>query len=246
VGVQQGSTTGVLQQEVARRVFGRGHAAPGALTPEHVRRRHMPAGTIERHQAVDWDNDLRPERDHKMMRACANRASIRWSVGKLVAASRQRDIWYKETREFTTLLGVVVSCGESSLIDVKADLDERQKINTIAHELGHVALGHTREEPIRPLRALRDLPGSYSDDTEKELEASVWAAHLLVRPEVYEANLEAALQATGGDQGEAVARAVQGTSDELNIPTDTVALWIEHRDATFAVDPLEWLGGSFF
>jgi hypothetical protein len=81
------------------------------------------------------------------------------------------------------------------------------------------------------------------DDEEKELEASVWAAHLLVRPEVFEENLEAALQATNGNQEEAIAHAIEEAANALNIPAETVALWVEHRDATFAVDPLEWLEG---
>lgn len=168
----------------------------------------------------------------------------RWSVQRLVAAGRQRNIWYKETRAFTTLLGIVVSSGESSLIDVKAELSEREKISTIAHELGHIYLGHTHETPLKLLRAMSDLPILYPEDPEKELEASVWAAHLLVRPEVYHAHLEAALRTTGGDQEEAVAKAIRETANTLNIPAETVALWIEHRNATFEVDPLEWLEGS--
>lgn len=39
-----------------------------------------------------------------------------------------------------------------------------------------------------------------------------------MRPEVYEANLEVAICAAGGNQEEAVARAIRETADALNIP----------------------------
>jgi Zn-dependent peptidase ImmA (M78 family) len=138
----------------------------------------------------------------------------------------------------------VVSCGGTSVIDISAELTEREKISAIAHQLGHIALGHMRRKPIRFLRAMDELPARNSNDTEEEMEACAWAAHLLVQRELYEAKLDQAQLAHEGDPGQAAKCAIAMTADALNITPLTVSCRLEHEDANFPVPPLEWLQGQ--
>lgn len=163
-----------------------------------------------------------------------------WSVQLLARVCRRSNIWYKETPVYTTLLGVTVTCGQTSTISVQSSLSESDKIATIAHELGHIALGHTQVSHAEFLRNPRDVRLPVIDDEHRELEASIWAAHLLVRPEVYERYLDV-LKGAGWSEDDAAMRAEEQCASALNIPRDVVRLWAQHRYHEFDVEPRAWL-----
>src|SRR5689334_3388002 len=130
---------------------------------------------------VDTDGEMRAVLDQKDDAVTPHG----WSVRLLAKVCGRSNIWYKETPVYTTLLGVAITCGGTSTISVRSSLSEPEKIAVIAHELGHIALGHTRISHTEFLRDPRNARIPVSDDEGSELEASIWAAHLLVRPEVY-------------------------------------------------------------
>lgn len=162
------------------------------------------------------------------------------TMNDLVAACSRWDIDYEESQVFIHLRGVVVTCGRSSVISVRASLPKADKLFTLAHELGHVALGHTATSTFE----YQFEPGDASlpPGDEKDREASVWAAHLLVRPEVFEAALREA-QAEYHNGTRARTEAIARTAQRLGIPLYAVNLWLETKDQTFIEEPSAWLAG---
>lgn len=163
-----------------------------------------------------------------------------WSVRLLASICERSNIWYKETSAFTTLLGVAITCGQTSTISVRTSLSESEKIATIAHELGHIALGHTRASHMEFHRDLHTPQIPLVDDKTRELEASIWAAHLLVRPDVFHRYF-AAWKDAGCNDEVATMHAEEEAATALNIPRDVVQLWVRHRHHVFAVEPKTWL-----
>jgi IrrE N-terminal-like domain len=160
---------------------------------------------------------------------------------ELIDACVRKDIDYEESKVFTHLRGVVVTCGRSSVISVRASLSEADKKFTLAHELGHVALGHTSASAFEYQIETHDMLKLPSD--EKDHDASIWAAHLLVDPEAYDACLSEA-QVEFGDSDLAYSTAIVNTAQSLGIPAYAVELWLETRDRVFSEDPKAWLAES--
>lgn len=157
-----------------------------------------------------------------------------WSVQRLVDACERKAIDYEERPGYENLLGVVITVAGSHLISIKATQADPDKIFAIAHELAHVALKHPLEGGfIHYLRKSDDGAISLYQDAALEQAAHVWAAHLLVRPEVYELALREALD----DEEEAM----RLTAERLNIPRGVVRLWRDHRDWRFPEEPIAWL-----
>jgi|SRR5690348_382961 len=173
--------------------------------------------------------------------------SYAWSVGILTSACEGTGIDYRESQAFSSLRGVVVRCGETLIISVRADLPEPLKITALAHELGHVARGHLYHPAPVWARETNRMFVSFVQGNEKEREADVWAAHLLVRPEVYEQYLHnACARALAEERAEIgiealVDEAVAQTSAYLNIPVEVVALWHQTRDAALSEAAQTWL-----
>lgn len=168
-----------------------------------------------------------------------------WSISALKAVCQRKNIEYEETNAYSNLRGVVVSCGQSSIISVRASLPEAEKIFVIAHELAHIALGHTQPAAMGFLREVRSLEAHAHQDPirdEKEQEANIWAAHLLVRPEVYERCLQEAREKRE-DEAAIQRSAIECTAALLKIPAYAVELWLSSREvaALFPEEPLQWL-----
>jgi IrrE N-terminal-like domain len=152
-----------------------------------------------------------------------------WTLALLVAACQRKHIIYEESPELTALRGVVATCGQTVLVRVSAKLPLAERLVTLAHELGHVALGHRRGV---------SGPGSVSallqpSDQAQELAANIWAAHLLVRPDIY----DAARARYRGDK----TRAVAETAEQLQIPVRIVRLWLKYRAEHLPEDPSVWM-----
>lgn len=193
-------------------------------------------GNIPAEAYIDTDGEMRAVLDQKDDAVTTHG----WSVRLLAKVCGRSHIWYKETPVYTTLLGVSVTCGGTSTISVKSSLSEPEKIAVIAHELGHIALGHTQVSRTEFLRDPRNAEIPVSNDRERELEASIWAAHLLVRLEVYQRYF-AAWKDAGCSEDDAAAHAEEDCANALNIPRGVVQLWAQHRHHEFDVEPRTWL-----
>ncbi|HEY7350204.1 MAG TPA: ImmA/IrrE family metallo-endopeptidase [Ktedonobacterales bacterium] len=166
--------------------------------------------------------------------------SYAWSAQALAEACRNRGIEYEESVAFSSLRGVVVRCGKTIIMSVRASLEEREKIFTIGHELAHLALNYMPSDPIIYLKDTQSTP-HILQDSQKEMEADVWAAHLLVFPEVYEQALEEAGARYPTEQAQQVQKeAIIYTANRLNIPVQVVDLWLRHRDWPFSEAPQVW------
>jgi hypothetical protein len=173
----------------------------------------------------------RPSGGHA--RGGAARISPAWTVARLADLCRHKGIIYDESSALTGLSGLAAASGDVVLIRVRADLEERERVATLARELGHVYRAQHRQEHL-PRRAAPEL--LHTGDPAQERDADIWAAHCLVLPEVY----ETARVAHPGDGAGAIAE----TAERLNIPERMVRLWLEHRDAHFGEDPRTWLARS--
>lgn len=166
--------------------------------------------------------------------------SYTWSVKVLKEACEKRGIEYEESEAFSALRGVVVRCGKTIIMSVRASLEDQEKIFTIAHELAHLALNYLPSDPVVYLRD-SDAAPRLIQNKEKEQEVDIWAAHFLVRPEVYEQCLKEAEALFPPER--AVEEALARAAHRLNIPVRVVGLWLRSRDKYFAVAPRAWFAG---
>lgn len=163
-----------------------------------------------------------------------------WSVEKLRESCSRKHIYYREAQAFSTLHGVVVSCGNTLIISIRAELPAPLKIAALAHELAHVYLGHVTGAKPNALRMTQGMLLAFLQDADKEHLANVWAAHLLVEPSVFQSCLDAT--GAGSDPDErALEAAVTKTVQLLNIPPEVVKLWWVTRSAVFPEAPSKWL-----
>jgi Zn-dependent peptidase ImmA (M78 family) len=165
------------------------------------------------------------------------------SLEALVEACRRKRISFEETDQFTVLEGAVVTCGSTSIISVRASLPEPDKRFALAHELAHIALGHGQSAVARYLWGKSTVPAAFQHDRQQEHDANVWAAHLLVQPEVFERNLRVAGSSIWSGR-RAVARAVKLTAKHSKVPEHVVRLWLDNRHVTFPEVPTTWLERS--
>ena len=162
------------------------------------------------------------------------------SLPALIELCQRWRIAYRETTNFTNLRGVVVTSGSTSCIAISQRLSEPEKLDTLAHELAHVALGHTAGPATLSLTGERPSRKQREQLRKQDHEASMWAAHLLVSPALYDMHLHEA-RGSNPDERMAVEVAIARTAVQLNILTRTVALWLETRDHAFSVAPHVWL-----
>lgn len=160
----------------------------------------------------------------------------RWSIALLVQACFHKHIGYEESEELVNLKSVTVRYKDTYLMCVRADLPEHHKVVAIAHELAHCALGHT----VNPTEFQRYPTFLFVQDPEREHEAQIWAAHLLVMEDVYDEEYRGGLLLSQSHTA-AERDATAITARRLGIPQETVALWVQHRTTTFPVSPREWL-----
>ena len=172
-------------------------------------------------------------------RALRKATPARYSVADLRAACAVKQIRYEETPVYDKLRGVVVRYARTSIISIKESLPEPEKLVVLAHELGHVALDHTQSSSSFLLPP-PDESRPFAHNPEIEQQARVWAAHLLVRSEVFERFLREA-KVTSRDEKLALRAAIRQTASALNVPTTTVKLWTETRDWSFPEAPRSWL-----
>jgi hypothetical protein len=151
-----------------------------------------------------------------------------------------KHIHYREAQAFSSLRGVVVSCGQTLIISICAELPEPLKIAALAHELAHVYLGHMTATKPNALRLTQGMLLAFLQDADKEYAANVWAAHLLVQPAVFQWCLDAT--GAGPDPDEAALdTAVTRTVQLLHIPPEVVKLWWVTRNVVFPETPSRWL-----
>lgn len=206
-----------------------------------------------------------------------------WSLAQMLRVCEHKGIRFGETSAFVMRRSVVASSGDVVILKVRKEMDEPSKVAAVAHEFGHIALGHTakccaamwdarigqgRVATSMHLQAReRVLAGavptdsgiaqgvgdraSLSDDPDEkenrrameEREANIWAAHLLVRGEVFNAFLNE-LRAEGVDAEPASQVAAVRTANKLNIPPEVVACWVYNYEWRFPEPPLKWLERS--
>jgi Zn-dependent peptidase ImmA (M78 family) len=171
-----------------------------------------------------------------------------WSLARLEAACVQKRIHFRESPSMSVHHGIAARRGETVTISIQAALPEPLKVAALAHELGHIYLGHTRSPETGYRRAFRGMTLSIVQDANKEQAADIWAAHLLVYPEVFQWNWELALELPVvwdevgvSDSGVVLALAIARTSQVLNIPPEMVALWWRTREIVFPEAPRDWL-----
>lgn len=206
-----------------------------------------------------------------------------WSLAQMLRVCEHKGIRYGETSAFVTRRSVVASSGDVVILKVRKELDEPSKVAAVAHEFGHIALGHTamccaamwdartgQERVVKSmyLQARERVPagavlangmlargvgerGSLPNDPDEqetrraaeEREANIWAAHLLVRGEVFNAFLNE-LRAEGIDAESASKVAAVRTANRLNIPQEMVECWVYNYEWQFSEPPLRWLERS--
>jgi len=173
-------------------------------------------------------------------RRSAPRRPTLWPILALREACQIKQVDYEETPEFVALRGAVVTCGQTAIISVSSSLKDDEKRLTLAHELGHIALGHIRGVPAPYLWEGQDAPLSLTQDKDREREADIWAAHLLVEPEVYAENLQH-VQEFEQDSTRAAVQAMRQTARQVRLPVRIIKLWLKTRDCPFEETPTTWL-----
>jgi hypothetical protein len=160
-----------------------------------------------------------------------------WTSSDLINACAEKGIPYQETDILTSVLGFVTIYGSSARLSVRAGLPEAIRLAVLARGLGHVALGH--EVGIYLLWETPPTKESARAQAYAE-EAAIWAAYLLVRPDVWAHSLSDARETTDED-AQAVTLAAHQTATSLNIPLSVVELWLRHQGRSFQPQPLVWL-----
>lgn len=168
-----------------------------------------------------------------------------WTLERLIEACQRKGIAYEETPSLTRMQGFAVSCGRTFLINVRANLPPDEKLFTLAHELGHIALGRMYTTTLGQVLEWLDTSFGAFQDTAQERNADLWAAHLLVSPEVFGACLtNAQTQSRGVAKHEVLASAMQRTAEHLGIPRHAVELWHARRDECPTPAPVDWIGDA--
>jgi Zn-dependent peptidase ImmA (M78 family) len=161
-----------------------------------------------------------------------------WALTELTDGCERKGYYYQESHVFTNIKGVVVRYGGTTIICLKAALPQREKIATLAHELGHCALDHTCESSDTVTLFEDGL--AVIQDPQREHECDIWAAHLLVSPFAFDEILRGTT-ATTRNQQSAIEDAICVTAHRLNVPSEVVSLWYETRNRCFIPLPLSWL-----
>lgn len=168
-----------------------------------------------------------------------------WTLERLVDACRRKGIDYEETPNLASLQGFAVSCGQTFLISVRANLPPDEKLYTLAHELGHIALGRMYTTTIGQVLQWLDTSLAAFQDTAQESNAHLWAAHLLVSPEVFAlCHADAQVRLDTSREEEILASAMQRTAERLGIPRHAVELWYAHQHEVPTPTPNDWLGAA--
>lgn len=159
-----------------------------------------------------------------------------WKLEHMYAVARRKHVRLWETDAMVSesgvpaLHGLTVSLGDRAVVAVSELLAEPDRVAVVAHELGHLALGHlsTRILPKNP------AVGRITGDHNAELEHSVdiWAAHALVDEGVYDALIAG---------GMAPDDALDHTAAALALPEHVLATWAANREIEFDMDPKDWL-----
>lgn len=167
---------------------------------------------------------------------------VPWTLEGLVEACRRKGIDYEETPNLRCLQGFAVSCGSTFLISVRASLPPDEKLYTLAHELGHIALDRMYATTIGEVLDWLDPSFAAFQDAGLEDSVHLWAAHLLVSPEVfawYDADVRARM---GGSRPEEIlTSAMQRTAEHLGIPRHAVEIWHAHQNEIPTPAPNTWL-----
>lgn len=178
--------------------------------------------------------------DHVRRRTASPRL-FRWPLDDLIEACRRKNVEYEEADDFLAIEGLVTKCGESILISVRASLEDAEKRFTLSHELAHLALSHQDKGKQAGFHfELRGDELVIQQNAAKELEADIWAAHLLVDPEVCGEYLKE-WQYYSQASNDTIDYAIAILSMELGIPSRGVRIWLEHRNHRFNVHPTAWL-----
>jgi hypothetical protein len=190
-----------------------------------------------------------------------------WTVKALIEVCKRKGIVYQETDAFSTLNGIVVQCGSAVTIKVRKSLADPCKVAVIAHELGHLALGHTQYQRTRrwdprlgvnvELQATGTTLGATENEAtdqeggqdsaetgdmghREEVEADVWAAYALVHPEVFQQHLNV-LRADGNDDETACHGAAANVAHDLHLPWHVIERRLYYDDWQFPEPPYKWL-----
>jgi len=169
---------------------------------------------------------------------------IEWTLERLIEACRIKGIRFDETHNLTSLQGFAVSCGRTVLINVRANLPREEKLFTLAHELGHIALGRMYTTTVGEVLDWLDTSLAAFQDAAQETSADLWAAHLLVPPELFAAHYAAAKErmATSPEE-DILASAMRQTARSLGVLPHVVEIWYAHRDECPVPAPASWLNG---
>ena len=165
-----------------------------------------------------------------------------WTLESLVDACWRKGIDYEETPNLASLQGFAVSCGQTFLISVRSNLPPDEKLYTLAHELGHIARGRMYTTTIGQVLEWLDPSLAAFQDTAQESTAHLWAAHLLVSPEVFASCYAHAHQRLPTARSEELlGSAMQRTAECLVVPRHAVELWYTHQQEVPTPTPTEWL-----
>lgn len=197
---------------------------------------------VQKHPTPDTTGDKREVKPPPVF------PPVSWTLERLIEACRNKGIRYEETRSLTSLRGFAVNCGRTYLINVRANLPGEEKLFTLAHELGHIALGRMHTTTLGQVLGWLDTSLAAFQDTDQEDSADLWAAHLLVAPEVFAQCLVDVQTRTGradaSRKAELLASAMRQTAEYLGVPPHAVETWYAHQDECPAPAPADWLGGT--
>lgn len=172
----------------------------------------------------------------------AKPVSALWTLESLVEACQRIGIDYEETANLSFLQGFAVSCGQTYRICVRASLPRDELLFTLAHELGHIALGCMYTTTIGEMLDWLGTSLAAFQDHDLEGSAHVWAAHLLVSPEVFaRCHAEARGHLAGAHEAAILASAMQRTAERLGVPKQAVEIWYAHQNEIPTPAPNDWL-----
>jgi hypothetical protein len=185
------------------------------------------------------------------------KAAERWTLDGLRQACERKQIVYKENPLYHTIRGLVVTCGQTAIISLRASLPEREKIFACAQQLGLLALSRTpstarleapnRTSQLMGRRYVGDWVTMPHEDERAEAalhkESEIWAAHLLMDRLLVtaQAATDAGIRQVAVAESETYNHTTERIAETLNIPPQSVALWLETQAHVFRVPPPAWL-----